>query len=259
MTAAGSGGTRVQRLRHAIRRSRARTRGFLTSFRFLLYAYLGRVDEVWIGDSHAVLFNSPSMTKAVLRLPDRRWVIHLGPRVMYSIARDGLPPAVLRLLRRASRTPRAKDIVWAFSFGEIDVRCHLAPRMHDRDAALAFVPTYLAHLQSAATSAGARRALVLIPTPQSATYADPAEFPSVGTLAERTEANRALHDAMLDAAAALPAGGTSVILVDVTEEFSDEQGAMREDMTFDGLHANDAGRIAFRKAVDEVLAETSVR
>ena len=82
---------------------------------------------------------------------------------------------------------------------------------------------------------------------------------SVGTLAERTEANRALHDAMLDAAAALPAGGTSVILVDVTEEFSDEQGAMREDMTFDGRHSNDAGRIAFRKAVDEVLAETSVR
>jgi lysophospholipase L1-like esterase len=257
MTKDASGGTRVQRLRHVIRRSRARTRGFLASFRFLLYAYLGRVDEVWIGDSHAVLFNSPSMTKAVLRLPERRWVIHLGPRLMHSIARNGLPPAVLRLLRRVSRTPRAKDIIWGFSFGEIDVRRHLAQRMHDPDAALAFVPTYLAHLQSAATSAGARRVLVLIPPPQSATYSDPVAFPSVGTLAERTEANRALHDALIDAAATLPADGASLILVDVTREFSDERGAMREDRTFDGLHANDEGRAVFRTAVDEVLAETS--
>jgi lysophospholipase L1-like esterase len=256
MTVGASREARVLRLRHAIRRSRAQTRGLLASFRFLLYAYLGRVEEVWIGDSNAVHMNSATMITAVRRLSDGRWVIHLGPRVMFSIAREGFPPALNRLLRLSSHTPRADKVVWGFSFGEIDVRCHLAPRMSDPKTALAFVPTYLEQVQRAATSAGARRALVLVPTPPSATYPEQAGFPVVGTIEERTIANRAMREAMITAATTLPTGGAAVHLVDLTDELSDTRGQMREDLTFDGLHANRAGRAVFRKAVDELLAET---
>jgi lysophospholipase L1-like esterase len=247
----------IFRLRRAVRRLRARTLGNLIVARLLAYAYLGKVDEVWVGDSHAVHMNSPTMVTALRRLPDGRWVMHVGPRVMYSISREGLPAAALRVLRLMSRTPRARDIVWGFSFGEIDVRCHLVPRMGDPDAALSFVPSYLKHLQEAATSAGARRAVVLIPPPESDVYPDQIGFPVVGSLAERVDASHALRDAMVKAAADLPSSGASLSLIDITDEFSDERGAMREDLTYDGLHANDDGRAVFRAAVDEVLRATS--
>ena len=212
---------------------------------------------MWVGDSHAVHMNSPTMVTALRRLPDGRWVMHVGPRVMYSISREGLPAAALRVLRLMSRTPRARDIVWGFSFGEIDVRCHLVPRMTDPEAALAFVPAYLEHIQEAATSAGARRAIVLIPPPESDVYPVQIGFPVVGTLAERIDASHAVRDAMVKAAANLPAGGASLSLIDLTDDFSDERGAMREDLTYDGLHANDDGRAVFRKHVEEILRSTS--
>lgn len=245
------------RLRLALHRYRTRIKGFIATFHFLSYAYLGKVREVWIGDSNAVHMNSPTMVTAVRRLPDGRWVIHLGPRVMFSIAREGLPPAVNRLLRLARRAPHAKDLVWGFSFGEIDVRCHLAPRMSDPEAALQFVPAYLENIHRAATSAGAQRVLVLMPTPQSATYPEQAGFPVVGTIEERVAANRALLDALTKAAATLPADGATLHLVDLTDALSDPAGRMREDLTFDGLHTNEKGRAVFRHAVDELLATTS--
>jgi hypothetical protein len=247
----------IRRLRLLVRRYRARVQGLLGVSRLLAYAALGRVDEVWIGDSHAVHVNSATMVTALRRLPDGRWIWHLGPRIMYSIAREGLPPAVLRVLGMIRRTRRAREIVWVFSFGEIDVRCHLAPRMADPDKALAFVPLYLQQVHDAATRAGARRALVLVPPPESDVYPEQAGFPVVGTLAERVKATLGLRDAMVRAVAELPPGGASVILIDVTEEFSDERGAILEHLTYDGLHTNEAGRAAIRAEVERLLRETA--
>ncbi len=246
----------VLRLRLAVHRYLARAKGLVATVHFLSSALLGRVREVWIGDSNAVHMNSADMFAAARRFPNGLWVIHLGPRVMFSIAREGLPPAVLRLLRWTRRTPRAHDIIWGFSFGEIDVRCHLVPHMAEPDA-LEFVGTYLGLVQRAASSAGARRALVLIPPPQSDTYDEQAGFPIKGTIEERTATNRELRDALIRAVAQLPSDGAAVHLVDVVDDLADERGHMREDMTFDGLHTNEKGRAVFRAAVDEVLAATS--
>jgi lysophospholipase L1-like esterase len=164
---------------------------------------------------------------------------------------------VLRVLSLIGHTRRARDIVWVFSFGEIDVRCHLVPRMGDPEAALAFVPRYLERIQQAATQAGARRVLVFVPPPESDITAEYVGFPVIGTLEERIEANHALRDAMVKAAAGLPSSGASLYLIDVIDEFSDERGAFREDLTYDGLHTNDAGRAIIRKRVEEILAETA--
>jgi len=249
--------TSIRRLRRSVRRIRARLVGLIGVARMLAYAVVGRVDEIWIGDSHAVHMNSPTMIAALRRLPDGRWVWHLGPRVMFSIAREGLPTAVLRVLRLVSRTRRARDIVWGFSFGEIDVRCHLVPRMGNPEAALEFVPIYLERLRRAATAAGARRALVLIPPPESDVYPEQIGFPVVGSLAERIEASHALRDSMVRAAKDLPTDGASVYLIDLTDAFSDERGAMREDLTYDGLHANDEGRAVMRRHVVAILDATA--
>jgi lysophospholipase L1-like esterase len=176
---------------------------------------------------------------------------------MFSIANGGLPPMMLRVFRIIGHSHRAQDIVWGFSFGEIDVRCHLVPRMGDPEAALAFVPAYLEHLQEAATSAGARNFLVLIPPPESDVYPEQIGFPVIGTIEERIDASHALRDAMVKAAVVLPASGSRLHLLDLTDDFSDERGAMREDLTYDGLHANDAGRAVFRRRVQEILDTTA--
>jgi lysophospholipase L1-like esterase len=247
----------VLRVRLSVRRIRARIQGLLGVARLLLHAYTGRLHEVWIGDSHAVHINTPAMVTALRRLPDGRWVWHLGPRIMFSIAREGFPPALLRVLRMVSHSRGASEVVWAFSFGEIDVRCHLVPRMGDPASALTFVPRYLDHVQQAATLAGARRALVLVPPPESDVYPEQAGFPIVGTLEERVDASHALRDAMLRAAKELSSVGAAVHLIDVTEEFSDERGAIIEDLTYDGLHTNDAGRAVIRKHVEETIEATA--
>lgn len=251
-----SSDTWLRRLRRSVRVFRARAQGTLGAGHLLLCAFLGRVNEVWIGDSHAVHVNSPTMIAALQRVTTGRWVWHLGPRIMYSIARDGLPPAVLRVLRMIDHTPRARDIVWVFSFGEIDVRCHLVSRMADPESALAFVPDYLANVRSAATLAGARRALVLVPPPESDVYPEQFGFPILGALDERVAASHALRDAMVRAVTVAPATGAAVHLIDVTEDFSDQRGAILEDLTYDGLHTNQAGRDLIRRRVDEILAAT---
>ena len=247
-----SGVSLLTRLRMQVRRYRARAQGQLDTIRFLLQAARGRVAEVWIGDSHAVHMHSASMITAARQVAPGLWVIHLGPRLMYSIAREGFPTAVDRLLRLTRRTRRARDIVWGFSFGEIDVRCHLVPRMSD-PAPLAFVPTYVDVVQRAVASAGARRGLILVPPPQSDTYPEQEILPVVGTIVERTDVNRALRTALVEAVSALPDHDASIHLVDVTDEFSDARGWLREELTFDGLHANDAGRAILRRATDAVL------
>lgn len=244
-------------MRRSVRRARARSQGLVGAARLLVHCSRGRVEEVWIGDSHAVHANTATMVTALRRLPDGRWVWHLGPRIMYSIARDGLPPALVRVLRMIRATKRSSEIVWVFSFGEIDVRCHLVARMQDPAAALAFVPDYLQHLQQAATLAGARRALVLVPTPGSDTYPEQLGFPVIGTLDERIMANLALRDALVHAVAELPNTGARILLIDCTEELSDEKGAMREDMTYDGLHTNENGRAVIRRRVEELIEATA--
>jgi lysophospholipase L1-like esterase len=243
----------IRRARRSVRRYRARTQGLAGAASLVVRARLGLVEQVWVGDSHSVTMNSPRMVTALSRRPGGLWICHLGPRLMYSVASNGLPPALLRTMRMIGSSRRAPDIVWAFSFGEIDVRCHLVPRMADPEAALAFVPAYLQRIHEAATLAGARRALVLVPPPQSDGFHEEFGFPIVGTIEERVAANLAVRDALVRAAAELPADGAALHLVDVTDDFSDERGAVKEALTYDGLHANDTGREIFRRRVDEVL------
>lgn len=245
------------RARKSVRLVRARTQGGAGAASLVARAHLGRVTEVWVGDSHSVTMNSPRMVTALRRQPGGRWIVHLGPRLMFSIAANGLPPALLRTMRLVGRSPQAADIVWAFSFGEIDVRCHLVPRMGDPEAALAFVPAYVQRIHDAATLAGARRALILVPPPQSDGFHEEFGFPIVGTIGERVATNLALRDALVRAVAALPRAGAAIHLVDVTEDFSDERGAVVEALTYDGLHANDAGRAIFRRRVQETLDTTA--
>lgn len=244
---------RFHELRHFLRVTKARTAFTIYSVRLFWAAWRGQLKEIWVGDSHAALIPAKVLGAPLRHIENGRWVCHLGPRLQFSIARNGLPPAVLRIFRLVGRTKHAKDVLWVYSFGEIDVRCHLVPRMEE-PGAFDFVPAYLERIRESARATGSDRALVFVPPPESDVAEEQIGFPVVGDLQERTRALHLLRDAMHKAAASMSGDGPEILLIDVIDQFSDENGVWRQELTYDGLHTNDAGRAIVREEIERLLA-----
>lgn len=214
--------------------------------RLCVAAVRGRVDELWVGDSHSVLLNAPDFPFQRLgRIGERRFVWHVGPRLMFSIAQGGWPTSVLVVTRILARLPHPPAVL-VLSFGEIDVRCHLAPRLVDGRLDTAFVTTYVDQVEALRRRAGARTAVVLVPVPPSADTTDHVAFPVAGTIEERIAVHRAVREALGHAVAA---GSAGLRLKDLTADLAAPDGQFRADLTDDGCHANDAGRAAVRGAL----------
>ncbi len=248
----------LQRTRHFLRVTKARTLFLIMSTQLLWAASRGRLKEIWVGDSHAALIPARELGAPLRHIEDGRWVCHLGPRLQFSIARAGLPPAVLRIFRLVGRTKHAKDVLWIYSFGEIDVRCHLVPRM-DEPGTYDFVADYLQRIRESAIATGSDRALVFVPPPESDVAEEKTGFPVIGTLEERTRALHLMRDAMHKAADSMSEDGPEVLLIDCIDAFSDERGVWQWRYTYDGLHTNDDGRAIVRAEIDKVLAAADDR
>lgn len=211
----------------------------------------GQVREMWIGDSHAALCNDERWPWPVLQEAHThgQWIWHLGPRLMFSVARDGLPRSVTRLARAMARADGADRIPWLFAFGEIDIRCHLATRIDPTSDPLEFVATYVRTVHQVTSAAGARRAFVVVPPPPSDASELHEEFPVTGTLAERIAVHGRVAQVLREAAAAVSDAAVTVTVIDSTPALADGNGALRDELTFDGCHTNEAGRAAMRTYV----------
>lgn len=247
----------LQKTRHLLRVAKARTEFTFASILLFWAAWRGHLKEVWVGDSHAALIPATVLGKPLRHIEDGRWVSHLGPRLQFSIARSGLPPALLRIFRLVGRVKHAKDVLWVYSFGEIDVRCHLVPRM-DEPGTFDFVDDYLQRIREGAIATGSDRALVFVPPPESDVAEEAIGFPVIGTLEERTRALHLLRDAMHKAADSMSDDGPEIVLIDVIDQFSDENGVWLQHLTYDGLHTNDDGRAIVRAEINRLLATAGV-
>src|SRR4051812_7599962 len=135
--------------------------------RLVLGLALGRVRELWIGDSHAVLLNSPRFPFPVLApVREGQLAWHVGPLLMHSVATRGFPAPVERVAAVLHRLPASRQLTCAFAFGEIDVRCHLAPRL-EGGLDTAFVARYVDRVVALTDRIGAPRAVIVVPTPPS--------------------------------------------------------------------------------------------
>ncbi len=248
----------LHRTRHVLRVTKAKTAFSLMSTRLFWAAWRGQLKEIWVGDSHAALIPATELGAPLRHIENGRWVCHLGPRLQFSIARGGLPPAVLRIFRLVGRTKHAKDVLWIYSFGEIDVRCHLVPRM-DEPGTFDFCAPYLERIRESARATGSDRVLVFVPPPESDVAEEQTGFPVIGTLEERTRALHLMRDAMHKAADSMSDDGPEVLLVDCIDEFSDENGVWRWRYTYDGLHTNDDGRAVVRAEINKALAAAEGR
>ena len=88
----------------------------------------GRGTELWIGDSHAMSFNRDLQLSMFMRAPEGQLILRAGTRLMFSLARTGFPPRVLRVARLVRLFGMRGSLVPIFITGEIDVRCHCANR-----------------------------------------------------------------------------------------------------------------------------------
>ena len=214
----------------------------------------GRIRELWVGDSHAVLLNTPRFPFPTLApVGDGRFVWHLGPRLLHSIAVNGFPSPVEPVARLISRLPASRRLTCVFVFGEIDVRCHLAPRL---GAGLdpAFVAEYVDRAARLTEMVGARRSVVVVPTPPSDELADHVMFPIAGDLAQRIGAHSWVRDALIRAVDERGCSGMQVL--DLRTPLADADGRLRSELTYDGCHTNDEGRAAVRAHLLAQLAQS---
>jgi hypothetical protein len=146
------------------------------------------LNHLWIGDSHASFLADAPLTRfAVTSTADA--VIWLGPRLMYSLSREGFPDPLLPELRRRLNLTSTPIILTA---GEIDCRVHLVERRNRPDA-FAFVADYVARASELRIRLDAPHAFLLGPVPPSDLGPENADLPRRGTLADRVAVSRELE------------------------------------------------------------------
>jgi hypothetical protein len=234
------------RVVHAVRR-------LLTMIRLAIDSRRGRTTEIWFGDSHAMCFNGPIVSALLWRADDGQTVCHLGPRLMFSVGRDGFSPRAKRTARWVRRLGDGRHVLPVFVFGEIDVRCHLVSRMDANGALdLGFVSDYVARACELALTTGATQAVFAVPPPPSIDAPALLGYPIVGSFEERTAAFRGLREA-LDAAVAQHQGPVRARLFDVTSVLTDPDRGFKRELTDDGCHTNAAGVVQVRRQFAEFV------
>jgi len=240
----------VSRIERLARRSRSLAIQGVGITRLTTAVATGRVQELWVGDSHSVLLNTDRFPLWMRSVGEGRFVWHLGPRILHSIATNGFPPVVEKVADRVRRLPPARRMTCFISFGEIDVRCHLVPRLGD-DLDPSFVADYVRRAVALAERFGARRIVIVTPPPPSDDIEDHVMFPIAGDIDQRIAAQNWLTDAIVAAVDALEDPRVSAL--DLRDALADESGRLPSELTYDGCHTNDAGRAAVRRLVETHL------
>jgi len=201
--------------------------------------------RLWIGDSHAT-FVAGTRVRPFDVSSEHEGVVWLGPRLMYSIARDGFPDPLTPELHGVSLDLTLTPVVLVF--GEIDCRVHLVERLA-AGGDLEFVPLFVERAAELRARVGAGQIVLLGPVPPSDKGERDPEFPKNGTLAERIAVTRLLERRLSEATASL--GDRRVTMVSITSFLAgSENGELAGQLTDDGTHVNPLGAELIRGHLD---------
>ena len=203
------------------------------------------LNRLWIGDSHAT-FVAGTRVRPFDVSSEHEGVVWLGPRLMYSIAREGFPDPLTPELDGVSLDLTLTPVVLVF--GEIDCRVHLVERLA-AGGRLDFVSRYVARAAELRARVGASHIVLLCPVPPSDKGELDPEFPKNGTLAERIAVTQLLERTLSEATASL--GEPRVVVVPITGLLTgSETGELAPQFTDDGTHVNPLGADLIRKQLD---------
>lgn len=208
-----------------------------------------RPTELWIGDSHAMSANRAITNSMFMRAPEGQLILRAGARLMFSLARDGFPPRIMRVCRLVHGLVRPGALIPVFSAGEIDVRVHLPRRP---EAPLDFVDRYVERCVQVAGLLKADRVGFFVPPPPVDVAVEDMWFPHSGSIHDRLAAHARLRAALRDAVARVP----GAVLLDLTDVLADASGAMPAAYSVEGVHTNLAAVALIRRrlAEDRLLA-----
>jgi hypothetical protein len=219
---------------------------FIPATLHLLVAIRGRrATELWIGDSHAMSANHDIVSSMFMRGSNGELILRAGAKLMYSVARDGWPPRIMRVVRLIGPFVRPGSIIPVFSAGEIDVRAHLSGRPEQE---ITFAPAYVERCEAIARQLKADLSGYLVPPPPCTRAPDEVWFPMAGTLEAQVASFRQLRLALADALHDVP----HARLLDFTSILADPwTGGIRPEFTDDGVHTNLAAVREIRAMIEQ--------
>lgn len=202
------------------------------TFSLIVAARRKRPTELWIGDSHAMSTNHEIVSSMFMRGSDGQLILRCGARLLYSIARDGWPPRVTRVVDLVAPFVRPGSLVPIFSAGEIDIRAHMSRRPTDP---LDYVPAYVGRCEALARRLKADRTGYLRPPPPCTRAEAEVWYPIVGTLEQLVDNAERLNTSLTSALEAVP----DAVLLDFSDILRDPiNGGILPQYTDDGVHTN---------------------
>ncbi len=202
------------------------------------------ISRTWIGDSHASFTSQSRITQVLIRQPTDA-LIWLGPKLMYSISKNGFPSWLLRSLRFQGF--RRAPLI--FSFGEIDVRAHLVAKIKEGQN-LDFVSSYVKRIVDLGQINKGFLLIIMGPVPPTDVGNSDTRYPRNGTLAERIQASQ-----LLNSRVEYECDKFGIKFLDTASVVANGDGSLRSEFTDDGCHLNHSGAIAVKGLLDEYLSK----
>jgi len=167
--------------------------------------------------------------------------IWLGPRLAFSVARDGWRlPSVVRLIPRIRRFNKLIIVL-----GEIDCRVYLG-RPNDTDYRQeSWVREFVDAAYSLAGRFHVKELVFLSPVPPSDIGRNRKEFPRTGSLNARVQGTKWFTDRLISLVSTRPFGD----VIDLRPLLGTDDGAFDPKFTTDGVHANVQGSLLISEAI----------
>lgn len=196
-------------------------------FAALLFRLKCRTRILIVGDSHGsfLLHGKVEMNWG----QDNFWAFWLGPKLLFSISRDGI--TINKGMKRTIGIIAPTNILYLF--GEIDVRTRLSALTDRREVIEVMVSKYFASLNKFSESYGIRSRMVLEPPPPTKGLHFSADFPIEGHVGDRIETHYLLAQQLKSQSRDngfkfVPFPGTLI----------EPDGTLSEIYTDDGCHVN---------------------
>jgi hypothetical protein len=204
------------------------------------------VNEIWIGDSHAVyLARSDRGTLGRSRRFNGVWSIWRGARLLYSTGINGISKKEKILLKFLSI--KSKQATLFVVHGEIDCRMHWRNWKFKDNTAPIWVEKYIDLFQELSVEIGFKNIIFVGPVPPADTEEGiNIKYPRDGSIYERVEATILLDNALFKGVSSRK--GNYISLINM---FSNEKDhSLMAKFTNDGCHLNSSAVDKLRESLD---------
>ena len=190
---------------------------------------------IWIGDSHSrFIAGNSDPAKRYSFSKHNDLIIWLGPRLLYSISRQGFR---LNLFDKVILRRVGSNNLCVFVFGEIDCRVHFVPHKihHNQEELMRIVQGYKVQVTKLINKYDIGSSFVLTPIPPSDFGSNNPMFPRTGSLIDRVNATKAISNTLNQYS------NENFTVVDLSKYLSNSDGSLNLVYSDDGVHVNSLG------------------